>query len=105
MKEFLSQRFASKVTAREVAEAAGLSVSRALHLFRHEAGIPLWSYVARLRVDYARYLLRNTDRSMADIAAECGFYDQSHFARTFKAAEGVPPLRYRISSRGARGES
>lgn len=102
MKEFLSRRFASKVTAREVADAAGLSVSRALHLFRRETGIPLWSHVARLRVDYARYLLRNTERSMADIAAECGFFDQSHFARTFKAAEGVPPLAYRRAAHGAR---
>jgi two-component system response regulator YesN len=101
MKEFLSRRFASKGTAREVADAAGLSVSRALHLFRRETGMPLWSHVARLRVDYACYLLRNTERSMADVAAECGFYDQSHFARTFKAAEGVPPLRYRLSARGA----
>jgi transcriptional regulator GlxA family with amidase domain len=39
--------------------------------------------------------LKNTARSMADIAAECGFYDQSHFTRTFKAAEGVPPLQFR----------
>ena len=44
--------------------------------------------------------MKNTDRSMADIAAECGFFDQSHFARTFKAAEGVPPRRYRRAARG-----
>jgi two-component system response regulator YesN len=100
MKEFLSQRFATRVSAREVAAAAGLSVSRALHLFRRESGMSLSSWIASQRIDYARYLLKNTARSMADIASECGFFDQSHFSRTFKTAEGVPPLRFRKAARG-----
>ena len=99
MKEFLSQRFATRVSAREVAAAAGLSVSRALHLFRRESGMSLSSWITRQRIDYARYLLKNTSRSMADIASECGFFDQSHFTRTFKSVEGVPPLRFRKGSR------
>jgi len=98
MRDFLSRRFATKVSAREVADAAGLSVSRALHLFRQEAGMSLSAYIASQRVDYARYLLRNTDRSMAEIASDCGFFDQSHFTKTFRAVEGLPPLRYRKSA-------
>ena len=87
-----------RTSAREVADAAGLSVSRALHLFRQEAGMSLSAYIASQRVDYARYLLRNTDRSMAEIASDCGFFDQSHFTKTFRAVEGLPPLRYRKSA-------
>ena len=103
MKEFLSRRFASRVSVREIAAAAGLGASRAQHLFRRETGLTLSAYIARQRVDYARYLLKNTARSMADIAAECGFYDQSHFTRTFKAAEGVPPLAFRAARQQAGG--
>jgi AraC-like DNA-binding protein len=103
MKEFLTRNFAVKVTAAEVAAAADLSVSRALHLFKAETGGTLWAYIARQRVDYARYLLRDTDRSMAEIGSECGFYDQSHFTRTFFALEGVTPLRYRRRLRGGAG--
>jgi two-component system, response regulator YesN len=95
MKDFLSRNFARKVSAREVAAAAGLSASRALHLFKQETGMPLSAFISRQRVDYAIYLLRNTDRGMAEIASECGFFDQSHFTKTFRALEGVPPLRYR----------
>jgi AraC-like DNA-binding protein/ligand-binding sensor protein len=101
MKEFLSKRFATKVSAREVADAAGLSVSRALHLFHRECGMSLSSWIARQRVDFASSLLRNTERSMADIASECGFFDQSHFTKVFKSLQGVPPLRYRKASRSA----
>ena len=62
----------------------------------------LSAFVARARIDYAIYLMKNTDHSMADIASECGFFDQSHFTKTFRALEGTPPLRYR---RGARGDA
>jgi two-component system response regulator YesN len=99
MKEFLSRNFAAKISAAEVAAAAGLSVSRALHLFKQETGATLSAYIARQRIDYARYLLHDTDRSMAEIGSECGFYDQSHFTRTFYALEGVTPLRYRRNLR------
>ena len=95
MEDFLRRNFATRVSARDVAAAAGLSVSRALHLFRKEGGMSLSTYITRQRIDYARYLLKNTDRSMADIASECGFFDQSHFTKSFRAVEGSPPLRYR----------
>ncbi len=98
MRDFLKRNFARKISAREVAASTGLSVSRALHLFQQESGMSLSSYIAAQRIDYARYLLRNTQRSMAEIASECGFFDQSHFTKTFRAIEGIPPLRYRNSS-------
>ena len=84
-----------------MAAAAGLSVSRALHLFRRESGMSLSAYIARQRIDYAKYLLNNTDRSIAAIASECGFFDQSHFTKTFAALEGVPPLKYRRRIKGS----
>ena len=99
MKDFLKRNLAAKISAREVATAAGLSVSRALHLFRQETGVTLSAWIARQRIDVARYLLRDTDRSMAEIGSECGFYDQSHFTRTFCAVEGMTPLRYRRTVR------
>jgi AraC-like DNA-binding protein len=35
------------------------------------------------------------DRTLADVAYEVGFADQAHFTRTFKAALGLTPARYR----------
>ncbi len=76
-------------------------MSRALHLFRKESGVSLSAYVARQRIDYAIYLMKNTDRSMADIASECGFFDQSHFTKTFQALEHMPPSHYKRKARAA----
>jgi len=100
MKDYIQKHFTEKVSAAEVARVAGLSVSRALHLFRSESGMSLSSYIARQRIDLAKYLLTNTDRPIAAIASDCGFFDQSHFSKAFAALEGLPPLKYRTRLRG-----
>jgi len=100
MKDYVKKNFSAKVAARDVAAAAGVSVSRALHLFRAESGMPLSAYISRERIQYAKYLMDNTDDTMATIASECGFFDQSHFTRTFQALEHMPPSRYRRRARG-----
>ncbi|HTP59519.1 MAG TPA: AraC family transcriptional regulator, partial [Spirochaetia bacterium] len=100
MKDYVQKHFTEKVSAADVAAVAGLSVSRALHLFHAESGMSLSSFIARSRIDFAKYLLANTERTIADIASHCGFFDQSHFSKTFAALEGIPPLRYRMRIRG-----
>ena len=100
MRDYVQKHFTEKVSAAEVARVAGLSVSRALHLFHKESGMSLSAYVARRRIDFAKYLLSHSDRSIAAIASDSGFFDQSHFSKTFAALEGVPPLKYRTRIRG-----
>jgi len=100
MRNYVQKNFTTKVSAAAVAAVAGLSVSRALHLFRKESGMSLSAYIARRRIDYAKYLLSNTDRSIAAISSDCGFFDQSHFSKTFAALESLPPLKYRTRARG-----
>jgi two-component system, response regulator YesN len=100
MKEYIKKNFASKIAAPDVAAAAGLSVGRALHLFRKESGMTLSTYIAHERIQYAKYLLRNTDRSIGEIAFECGFFDQSHFTKSFQAAEKTSPLKFRKGAQG-----
>lgn len=101
MRDYVQKHFTEKVSAAEVARAAGLSVSRALHLFRTESGSSLSAFIARRRIDFAKYLLSRSDRSIAAIATDCGFFDQSHFSKTFASLEGVPPLRYRMRVTGS----
>jgi two-component system response regulator YesN len=73
----------------------GLSTSRSLHLFKEETGLSLSEYIKRLRVDYGKYLLLNTDVNIADCAIEAGFFDQSHFTKTFKQMEKSTPAQFR----------
>ena len=51
------------------------------------------------RLNVARKLLETTDRLLADIAQESGFYDQSHMTRAFKAIRHTTPGQYRREHR------
>lgn len=96
MREYINQNFTKEVTASNVAKSAGLSVSRALHLFKEETGMSLSSFITKLRIDYGKYLLLNTEVNIAHLANEVGFYDQSHFTKYFKKFERITPSRFRL---------
>jgi two-component system response regulator YesN len=97
--EYINRNFTRKLTSEEVAKFGGLSTSRCLHLFKEEMGLTLSDYVKKLRVEYGKYLLLNTDISIADCSIESGFYDQSHFTKTFKQVEKITPSQYRRNYR------
>jgi len=95
MIEYINENFTRKIKSEEVAMVGGLSTSRCLHLFKEETGLSLSGYIKKLRVDYGKYILLNTDVSLADCAIEAGFFDQSHFTKTFKQREKITPAQFR----------
>ena len=66
-------------------------------MLKEKKGITLRQYVIAYRFKAAKRLLELTDKSIADIAVECGFTDSSYFAKSFKAAFGITPKEYRNS--------
>jgi|GEM_PF-880909 len=98
MRDFVNRNFTSHIRARDVARAAELSVSRALHLFREGTGFSLTGYIKKMRVEYGKYLLLNTDKNIIEIANETGFFDQSHFTKNFTRLERMTPREFRRRS-------
>jgi transcriptional regulator GlxA family with amidase domain len=60
-------------------------------------GVSIHRYLMRLRVERAREMIEQTDRSLTDIAMRCGFDDSSYFARVFRSLMGTSPGAYRKS--------
>ncbi len=67
--------------------------------FRARYGLPVGAYLRALQLDRAATRLAATDEAIADIAAQTGFYDQSHFTRVFKLRFGLTPAAYRRAAR------
>lgn len=63
--------------------------------FANTVGDTPYHWSLRFRVLRARRLLRRTDKTIAEVALDCGFADQSHFSNTFKRLVGVAPGRWR----------
>ena len=83
-----------------LADVVHLSVSRLVHLFTAETGLPPGRYLRELRLERARQLLRQTPLSVKEVMAAVGYNDASHFSRDFKRNHGVSPQAYRRSLRG-----
>lgn len=79
----------------EVARVAGVSPSHFSKLVTERMGRSFTQLLAQMRVDRARELLCHSGHSLGDIALECGFYDQSHFNKVFRAAMSMSPGDYR----------
>jgi AraC family transcriptional regulator len=58
-------------------------------------GMPPHRFLLGKRVGRAMELLVHTDQSLGEIAAACGFADQSHLTRVFSRTVGVSPGRWR----------
>ena len=91
--EHMRERLTDTLALEELAEVAGLSPFHFARQFKTATGHPPHDYLIRLRVDRAQELIRQHSRewTMAAIANECGFADQSHMARHFKRVLGVSP--------------
>src|SRR5262249_37604179 len=91
----LPHRFFEATDLDQTAAELGMSRRRFTHLFREATGASWSHYLTRLRIEYARQLLRETRRGIASVAFECGFEDLSSFYRAFKRQAGVPPNAWR----------
>jgi AraC-like DNA-binding protein len=84
---------------RELARDAGLSVSDFSHRFRRRFGLSPRALERRFRWLAADGMLKETDSSIKEIAAQLGFHDTSHFAHQFRKQFGMSPSQFRTWSR------
>ncbi|MEH3116386.1 MAG: AraC family transcriptional regulator [Methylorubrum populi] len=82
----------------DIAESAGLSRFYFMRSFRKTTGMSVHKYLTQIRLNAARGRLARGE-SAADVACNCGFYDQSHLIRHFRLAYGTTPGRYTCDSR------
>jgi AraC family transcriptional regulator len=79
----------------DVASACGLSVSHFARAFKASFGVTCHRWLTERRIQRAQELLAVPDKTLAEIAPECGFGDQAAFTRTFHRVVGVSPGRWR----------
>jgi AraC-like DNA-binding protein len=92
----VEQRYADpEFTLGETAKAAGLSAAHFSHLFHKKTGVTLTCYVRSRRIEEAKRLLSETDRSITDICYACGFNSLTHFNRVFRRDAACSPSQFR----------
>jgi AraC-like DNA-binding protein len=82
-----------------LAAACGLSRSHFAHGFRATTGVPPHKWLLLHRIRRACEMMEQTDLTLAEIAHSCGFADQSHFSRRFRAVMRSSPAVWRREHR------
>ncbi|HUC28135.1 MAG TPA: helix-turn-helix domain-containing protein [Candidatus Acidoferrum sp.] len=95
IKERLHEGFREPLRIGDLAREAGIHPVHVARVFRRLEGRTPGEYQQRLQVRAACDLLRDPDWTLAAIAAECGFADQSHFTRAFRRLARTTPARFR----------
>ena len=96
--DFVRLNYAEPIRVARAARLAHLSPPQFMKVFRRVAGMTFVAFVTRVRLTQARRLLLETDRTVAEIAANTGFSDQSYFDRRFKRTFGKTPRQCRAEA-------
>jgi AraC family transcriptional regulator len=91
----LQLRFAEKLSLDDIANNVGVHPVHLAREFRRCFGCTVGEYLRQLRVESARRVLSDSSTPLKDIALNAGFFDQSHFCRTFRKHTGMTPKEYR----------
>jgi AraC family transcriptional regulator len=83
------------LTLKDLSAAAGVHPITVSKHFPKYFSCTFGEYMRRLKIEKSLYFLKVSSFSLTEIAAECGFSDQSHFIRTFKQLTGFLPNNYK----------
>lgn len=98
-RDLLHESYKERTSLSRIAQAVGVNAAHLAATFHKHYRCTVGGYLRRLRLDHAAGELMRSERSLAEIAAEAGFYDQSHFTRIFKRFFGTTPSEVRALAR------
>jgi two-component system response regulator YesN len=93
--EYIQQNFDKQVTLEEVAEIVFINPNYLSSLFKAKTGVGFSEYVATVKVEKAKELLRTTFMNINEIAFAVGYMDTKRFSKMFIKYEGIRPSEYR----------
>lgn len=93
--QYVFCHFREEITLGQVAQQSGYSPNYFSKLFHDQTGERFVDFLAKLRLNYARMLLRSTDLPVCVVAEKSGFGSAASFHRHFQAACGCAPSQTR----------
>jgi AraC-like DNA-binding protein len=92
---YVQENFQAPLSRQSLAQRFGLAPSHVSRLFRREGLMHFNDYLNLVRVNRAKFILRNYSVALKEVAANCGYNDVAYFCRVFKRISEVTPTQYR----------
>ncbi len=93
--DYIRANVSQSLSLSDIATVIGLSPYHFARAFKATTGIPPYQYVLQCRVKLAQQLLQDKRRSLAEVAIEAGFGNQSHMTTVFRRVLQMTPKQYR----------
>lgn len=93
--DYMNKNYSNEITVRECSRVVNMSYSYFSRMFQKITGKQFRRYLNEIRINHAEKLIMSTDRSITEIAMECGFNDVSYFISLYKSLRGVTPNTFR----------
>ena len=94
--DYIKVHFKEDISLKQLGSLVNLNPFHLVRLFKKTTGLSPYEYLLITRTEYARQLLR-LGCQVQDAAIEAGFYDSSHFNRSFRKIAGTSPKSFRSS--------
>jgi AraC-like DNA-binding protein len=89
------KNFAKQIVLQDVADFSGYSKYYFCSQFKKYTRLTYMTYLNQIRIDHAKLLLSNPDKSITSICFDCGFESPAYFSQLFKKDTGVTPNTFR----------
>lgn len=99
IRRYIDTHYKEQLNLDTLAEQAHVNKYYMAHAFKREYGVSPIQYLLQRRIEESKYLLRETDLSLAQICRMLGFSSGSYFSQSFCKAVGVAPMEYRKCSK------
>lgn len=95
MLTFISEHLGEEINISMLSKSANISESECMRCFRHILNTTPGKQITKMRIQKAEELLVVTSLSVSEIAARCGYSEESYFIKCFKKMKDTTPTRYR----------
>jgi AraC family transcriptional regulator len=95
VEDYVRENLAEEISVERLAELVQLSPFHFSRVFKQATGMTPLQFVTRERITYAQQLIRETSRSLIEIALEVGYTSPSSFTKVFRRVTGVTPMEFR----------
>ena len=95
---FIMKSFSKNISVPDIASYVGCSPDYLTKIFKEAFGKTVVRFINDIRIEHAKHLLITTNKSIKEIASECGYNSDIHFRETFKKNEGFSPKEFKAMS-------
>lgn len=93
--QYVQENYGKKILLEEIAEMSGFNATYFSEIFKKETGKNFTTFLLEVRIEASKALLRDTTKTIYEIAADVGYRDSKFFSQQFTKTVGIKPKEYR----------